>query len=121
MKKALGLTASLVLLLTACADVQPQPAAAKPAPAPAPATAAAAPAANPELDAVIANATDEIAKAKKVGLWRDTEKFLSDAKDARAAGKFDEALKLAKKALREAQLAQAQAAAEANAGPSYPK
>ena len=117
MKKALGLTASLVLLLTACADVQPQPAAAKPAPA----TAAATPAANSELDAVIANATDEIAKAKKVGLWRDTEKFLSDAKDARAAGKFDEALKLAKKALREAQLAQAQAAAEANAGPSYPK
>lgn len=119
MKKALGLTASLVLVLTACADVQPQPAAAKPATAPA--TAAAAPTANPELDAVIANATDELAKAKKVGLWRDTEKFLSDAKDARAAGKFDEALKLAKKALREAQLAQAQAAAEANAGPSYPK
>lgn len=116
MKKTLGLTASLVLVLTACADMQPQPVAAKPAAAP-----AAAPAANPELDAVLANATDEIAKARKVGLWRDTEKYLKDAKEAQAAGKSDEAMKLARKALREAQLAQTQAAVEANAAPVYPK
>lgn len=115
MNKTLGLTASLVLVLTACADMQSQPTAGKPA------AATAAPAANPELDAVIANASGEIAKAKKVGIWRDTEKYLKEAQEARAAGKIDEAMKLAKKALREAQLAQAQAAAEANAAPVYPK
>lgn len=116
MKKTLGLTASLVFVLTACADMQSQPAAGKPATA-----AATVPAANPELDAIIANASGEIAKAKKVGIWRDTEKYLKEAQEARAAGKIDEAMKLAKKALREAQLAQAQAASQADAAPVYPK
>jgi hypothetical protein len=112
MNKTLWLTACLAVVVAACAETPTSPQA--------PAKTA-APAASAELDAVIANAEKEIAAAKKVGIWRDTEKFLKEAKEAKAAGKTDDAMKLAKKALKEAQLAQKQAAAEANAGPYYPK
>mgnify|MGYP000554203679 CR=1 FL=1 len=96
MKKSLWLVAGLALVLGACAEMDTKPAAS----------------ANPELDALIASAEKEIAAAKKGSIWRDTEKFLEAAKKAQAEGKDDEAMKLAKKALKQAQLAQKQAQAE---------
>lgn len=109
MKKSIWLAAALALTLGACAEMQSQPA------VPAPAAASGA-----ELDTLIANADKEIAAAKKVGIWRDTEKFLDEAKKLKAEGNIAEATKKAKKALKEAQLAQKQAQAEANAKPSFP-
>lgn len=103
MKKTILLTACLVLALSGCAEMETKSAA------------------SPELDKAIADAEQAVASAKKVGIWRDTEKTLKAAKDAKAAGKTDEAMKNAKKALKEAQLAEKQAKAEANAKPSYPK
>jgi len=105
MKKSLWLVAGLALVLGACAEMDTKPAAS----------------ANPELDALIASAEKEIAAAKKVGIWTNTETFLEEAKKAKADGKTDEAMKKAKKALKEAQLAQKQAAAEVNAKPHFPK
>jgi len=111
MKRIILLTACLALTLGGCAEMETKPAApAKPAAA----------AASPELDQTIASAEKEIAAAKKVGIWRDTEKYLEDAKAAKAAGKNDDALKLAKKALKQAQLAQQQAASQVSAKPVYP-
>lgn len=108
MKKTLLLTAGLALIIAGCAEMETQPA---------PAAAA-----GPELDTVIANAEKEIAAAKKANnLWRDTEKFLDQAKTAKAEGKADEAMKKAKKALKEAELAQKQAVAEAGAKVNFPK
>ena len=111
MKKSIWLAAGLALTLGACAEMPSQTQ--KPA---TPAVAAGA-----ELDTVIANAEKEIDAAKKAdNLWRDTEKFLKEAKELKAEGKTDEAMKKAKKALKEAQLAQKQAQLEANAKPSFP-
>lgn len=63
-----------------------------------------------EFDQLAAEADNEIKLASKAGfLWRDTEKFLSEAKAARAKGELDTALKLARKALSQARLAQQQA------------
>ncbi len=104
MKKSLWLVAGLALVLGACAEMDTKSSGG-----------------NAEVDAVIASAEKEIAAGKKAGLWRDTEKFLDQAKKANKEGKTDEAMKLAKKALQQAQLAQKQAAAEANAKPHYPK
>jgi hypothetical protein len=112
MNKTILLTACLTLTLGGCATDSKPTASAKPA--------TATVAASSELDQTIANAEKEIAAAKKVGIWRDTEKFLEDAKKEKAAGKNDEALKLAKKALKQAQLAQQQAAAQTSAKPAYP-
>ena len=97
MYKTIMLTASLALVLGGCAEMDTKPA---------------APAASTPLSETIASAEKEIAAAKKVGVWRDTEKFLEEAKKAKADGKEDEAMKLAKKALKQAQLAQKQAQAE---------
>ncbi|OGI45552.1 MAG: hypothetical protein A2151_04930 [Candidatus Muproteobacteria bacterium RBG_16_65_34] len=73
-----------------------------------------------EYDNLLAQAENEIKLAGKAGfLWRDTEKFLADSKEAMAGGDRDKAMKLAKKALKEAQLAQQQARDNASAGPSY--
>lgn len=105
MKKIILLTACLALTLGGCAEMDTKPAAA---------------ASNTALDETIASAEKEIAAAKKVGIWLDTEKFLEDAKAAKAAGKDDEAMKLAKKALKQAQLAQKQAQANTDAKPYYP-
>lgn len=104
MKKIILLSACLVLTLGGCADMDTKPAAAS----------------NPAVDEAIASAEKEIAAAKKAGIWLHTEKFLAEAKTAKAAGKEDDALKLAKKALKQAQLAQKQAQAGANPKPHYP-
>jgi hypothetical protein len=120
MKKTILLTASLALALGGCAEMDTQPVAvAKPAAAK---PAAAIAAATPELDKTIADAEQAISAAKKVGIWSETEKFLADAKQSKADGKPDDALKLAKKALKQAQLAEKQALAEAAGGqPNFPK
>jgi len=112
MKKTILLTACLALTLAGCAEMDTKPvAAAKPA-----ATV------SPDLDKTIADAEQAIAAAKKGGLWRDTEKFLDEAKKAKAEGKDDDALKLAKKALKQAQLALKQSTAEAaNGQQNFPK
>ena len=112
MKKTILLTACLALTLGGCAEMETKPAAAtKPVAV-----------ASPELDKTIADAEQAIAAAKKVGIWLDTEKFLADAKQAKASGKTDDALKLAKKALKQAQLAEKQAMTEAaNSQPNFPK
>lgn len=101
MYKTIMLTASLALALGGCAEMETKPV---------PATPAAS--SSSPLDETIASAEKEIAAAKKVGIWRDTEKFLEEAKKAKAEGKEDEAMKLAKKALKQAQLAQKQAQTE---------
>lgn len=101
MYKTIMLTASLALALGGCAEMETKPASAKPAAV-----------SNSPLDETIASAEKEIAAAKKVGIWRDTEKFLEEAKKAKTEGKEDEAMKLAKKALKQAQLAQKQAQTE---------
>jgi len=110
MKKSILLGTCLALTLGGCAEMQSTP-----APAKAPVAAS-----NPVLDETIANAEKEIAAAKKVdGLWLHTEQFLADAKKLRSEGKADDALKMAKKALREAQTGIKQAEAEAHAKPHY--
>lgn len=112
MYKTILLTASLALTLGGCAEMDTKPTSG----------AASSPASsnsNSALDETLANAEKEIAAAKKVGIWRDTEKFLEDAKKAKSDGKEDEAMKLAKKALKQAQLAQKQVQTEAGAKPRY--
>jgi hypothetical protein len=112
MNKTILLTACLALSLGGCAEMDTKPAAAA---RPAAATSL-------DLDKTIADAEQAIAAAKKGGLWRDTEKFLDEAKKARAEGNADEAMKKAKLALKQAQLAQKQAMAEAaNGKPYFPK
>jgi len=118
MKKTILLTACLALTVGGCAEMDKKPVAAAAA-TPAAAKPAAA-TASPELDQTIANAEREIAAANKVGIWRDTEMFLEQAKSAKAEGKTDEAMKLAKKALKQAVLAQQQAASQVNATAGYP-
>ena len=108
MYKTILLTASLALVLGGCAEMDTKSAPAAPAAA-----------SNPALDETIASAEKEIAAAKKGNIWRDTEKFLEDAKQAKAEGKQEEAMKLAKKALKQAQLAQKQAQTETGV-PHYP-
>ncbi|MBI3778629.1 MAG: hypothetical protein HY274_06915 [Gammaproteobacteria bacterium] len=79
---------------------------------------------NDEYNTLAAQAENEIKLADKTGfLWRDTEKFLKDSKEAKAAAEkaekggdrvaaqaeFNKAMKLAQTALKEAQMAQQQA------------
>lgn len=76
---------------------------------------------NDAFNALAAQAENEIREAEKVGfLWRDTEQLLADARQANRQGRHDEAMKLAQKALKQAELAQQQAKDNAKAGPSYP-
>jgi hypothetical protein len=97
-RKTILFSAVLALTLSACAGMQ----------------------SSQELDDTIAQAEKEIAAAKKANyLWRDTEKFLADAKKLKADGDVEAATKLAKKALSEAKLAQKQAQDQAKAGPKY--
>jgi hypothetical protein len=68
-----------------------------------------------------AQTENEIREAEKTGfLWRDTESLLAEARKAMSEGRHEEAMKLAEQSLRQAQLAQQQARANASAGPSYP-
>ncbi len=98
MKKTIVFSAILAMTLSACAGMQ----------------------SSAELDETIAQAEKEIAAAKKANyLWRDTEKFLADAKKLKTDGDVEGASKLAKKALSEAKLAQKQAQDQAKAGPKY--
>lgn len=74
-----------------------------------------------EFNALAAHVEKEIRATEKTGfLWRDTEQFLADARKAKKEGHDEEAMRLARKALRQAQLAQQQAKDNANAAPSYP-
>ena len=58
------------------------------------------------------------AKTKAMNVeWRDTGKLLKKARKAKGEGKFDEAVKLAAKAERQAKNALAQAEQQKNAGP----
>ncbi|GMR03675.1 MAG: hypothetical protein BMS9Abin22_177 [Gammaproteobacteria bacterium] len=75
-----------------------------------------------EYDQVVAQANKEIKLAKKADfLWRDTKKILKKSQKARDDGDIDKALKLAKKALKQAQLAQKQAKDQANPIVAFPK
>lgn len=79
-----------------------------------------------EYNQLVTQAENEIKLANKTGfLWQNTEKFLKESKDAKTAAdaasdratkrkEFENAMKLAKKALKEAQLAQEQAKNNAN-------
>ncbi len=77
-------------------------------------------AADKEYTDLVAKAKAEIKLADQAGhTWRDTEKFLKDADAAMQAGDRDKAMKLAKKALKQAQLAQQQAKDNANVKPVF--
>ncbi len=82
-----------------------------------------------EYNQLAAQAENEIKLADKTGfLWNNTEKFMQESKEAKAAAdkarqagdsakaqeEFNQAMKLAKKALSEAKLAQEQAKDQAN-------
>ena len=101
MKKTLFI-ATLALTLAGCAGSQ-QPAQA-----------------DKEYDELVAKAKSEIKLADQTGFtWRDTDKFLKDADGALKAGDRDKAMKLVKKAIKQAQLAQQQAKSNANAKPVF--
>jgi hypothetical protein len=97
MKKIL-LTAALVTTLSGCAWIAQET----------------------EYSNLLDQADNEFKLANKTGfMWRDTEKLLTQAKEAKDAGDTEKAIKLAKKAIKEAQLAQAQAQGNAKAGPQF--
>lgn len=73
-----------------------------------------------EYSELTAQAENELKLAGKTGfMWRDTEKLMPQAKEAKDAGDTEKAIKLVKKAIKEAQLAQTQAQGNAKAGPQY--
>lgn len=75
-------------------------------------------AAAPDYDTLVKQADEAIKKASSVGAeWRDSRAFLKQAEEAKAAGDMDKAIKLAKKAKTEGELAAKQGAANAKAGP----
>lgn len=74
----------------------------------------------PSYEEVVAQAKKEMKVAKSMdALWRDTGKILKKSQKAEANGDYTKAMKLAKTALKQAQLAQVQAKAEAGAKPYY--
>lgn len=73
-------------------------------------------AADAEFSKLVAQAESEIKLANQTGfLWSKTEGHLKDAKDAKAKGDTETAMKKAKAAIKEAQLAQQQAKDQATA------
>ena len=75
-----------------------------------------------EYDQVVAQANKEMKLAKKADfLWRDTKKILKKSQKAKDNGDIDKALKLAKKALKQAQLAQKQAMDQAKPIVAFPR
>ncbi len=101
MKKTLLITA-VAFTLAACASGEQKAAADK------------------EYQDLVANAKAEIKLADQAGYtWRDTEKFLKEADEAMKAGDRDKAMKLVKKATKQAQLAQKQAKENANVKPVF--
>lgn len=103
-----GIVVLSVGLVAGCAQQQQ-----KPEPAAAPAEQK-----DPKAEAAkkaIADAKDAIAKAKANNwIWRDTEKMLKKAEEAYKEGKYDDAIKQAKKAEKQAQLAVEQYQQEQN-------
>ncbi len=76
--------------------------------------------ADKEYQDLVAKANAEIKLAGQAGhTWRDTEKFLKDADEAMKAGDRDKGMKLVKKAIKQAQLAQQQAKDNANVKPVF--
>ena len=75
-------------------------------------------AANPEMDkftAAYSAAEAEVKKAGKTGFeWRDTGKFMKEAKAAADGGDFAKAMKLVAKAQQQGELAQKQAVDQAS-------
>ncbi|MDH5547760.1 MAG: SoxXA-binding protein [Gammaproteobacteria bacterium] len=72
----------------------------------------------PEFDALEADAAAAVKAAKKSGHeWRDSDKFLKKAAQAKEDGDYAQATKLLKKAKSEGELGQKQAADQQNAGP----
>jgi hypothetical protein len=89
---------------------------------------------NDEYLQLIAQAENEVKLADKTGfLWSNTEQYLKDSKEAKAAAdkamkdgdgttaknEFDRAMKLAQQAMKQAQLAQQQARDNANPVAKY--
>lgn len=67
---------------------------------------------DPTVKQLVAQAETEVAKAKSMNvLWSTTDKHLKEAQKASAELETEKAIKAAKKAIKEAQLAQQQAAA----------
>ncbi len=76
--------------------------------------------ADKEYQDLVAKAKAEIKLADQTSFtWRDTEKFLKQADEAMTAGDRDKAMKLVKKAIKQAQLAQQQAKDNANVKPVF--
>ncbi|WP_455218308.1 hypothetical protein [Kaarinaea lacus] len=99
--KKLALLAALILALGGCASTGGE--------AKAPATAESAKEAIAAAEAAV--------KQAKGNEWRDTGKFIKQAKEALEKKDFEKAVKLAKKAKSQGEMAAAQGKAEANAGP----
>jgi len=114
MKKLATLVAALSMVGCATTSVEKAPAAAMAAPAAA--APAAAVQAEPDVAGLIAQAEESANKAASVGSeWRDTRKFIDDAKKALEKNDLDTAKKLAKKAKKEGDLGYEQGVAAKNA------
>lgn len=101
--KKLALFGALILALSGCASTGGD---------------AMAPATMESAKEAIAAAEAASKAAKKAGNeWRDTGKFIKKAKAALEKKDFAKAVKLANKARKQGEMAQAQGKAEANAGP----
>jgi len=112
MKKLATLVAALSIVGCATTSVEK---ASEPAMA-TPAAPAAAVQVEPDVPALIAQAEEAANKAASVGSeWRDTRKFIDDAKKALEKNDLDTAKKLAKKAKREGDLGYEQGVAAKNA------
>lgn len=73
-----------------------------------------------EFDKTYQNAVTELEQITKDGnAWRDTGEFLKQAQAAADSNDYSEALKLAKKAQEENQMAKAQLEDQKNAGPRF--
>lgn len=109
--KKLVLLFSFAALLSACAGQSGTKSTSTTAPAASSSSA---------VDQAIAQAEAEIKAAKEAkALWSNTEKFVEDAKAAKAEGKNEDALKLANKAAKHAKLAQQQAKENVNVRPRF--
>ena len=99
--KKIALLAAVMLTITGCAGLSAPP--------------------YPDEDsaaAAIGAANDARKKAASVGgEWRDTGKFIKQAKAAAADGDYEKAIKLANKAKTEGELGYAQAISQKDAGP----
>lgn len=71
-----------------------------------------------DFDSLAKEAAAAIKKASSAGgEWRDSEKFLKQAKSAAKAGDMDKAMKLVNKAKSQGEMAYSQAKSQKDAGP----